>query len=81
MTPSDQFAARFAARLSELIDDRGLRLHDVIASAGLSQNVAGAISGGRREPTLREAMVLAKALGVSLDVLCEGLLDFEWEGE
>jgi len=80
MTP-DQFAAHFAIRLSALIDDRGLRLHDVIASAGLSQSVAGAISGGRREPTLREAMLLAKALGVSLDELCEGLLDLEWEGE
>jgi len=78
---ADQFAARFSTRLSELIDDRGLRLHDVIDASGLSQNVAGAISGGRREPTLREAMVLARALGVSLDVLCEGLLDFEWEGE
>lgn len=74
---TDQFARRFAARLAELIRDHGAREHDVRAAAGLSSQAFGAIASARREPTLLEAMLLARALKVDVGTLCEGLLDYE----
>lgn len=77
MTADDHFARRFASRLAELIRDHGAREFDVRDESGLSSQAFGAIASARREPTLREAMMLARALKVDVGTLAEGLMDYE----
>jgi transcriptional regulator with XRE-family HTH domain len=58
-------------RLKELRDKAGLTQTDLAAKSGLSLGVIHDYEQGKREPTLRSAVKLAAALGVSVEVLAE----------
>ena len=79
---SDNFNRRFAAKLAAALRVRNLYSEaDLAREAHVSVTRLRGILGGSRDATFEEALGIARALGVSLDELGEGLMDFEWEGE
>src|SRR5262245_8671721 len=59
----------FGARLKELREATGLSQRDLAAKIGTSQKAISHWEQGQREPGWFNCIALAKALGISLDVL------------
>lgn len=63
----------FAQNLRRLRDEKGWTQTDLYTAADLHRTGLGRIEGGKYEPGLLTAAVLADALGVKLDDLVTGL--------
>lgn len=73
MTRPADVAARFGQRLRELRNAKGLSQEAFAAACGLDRTYISGIERGRRNVSLRNIEVIAKALGVSLSELMKGL--------
>lgn len=65
----------FGAKLRQLREAAGLSQKALAEKAGLSQKAISHWEVGQREPGMAGALALAKALGVSVEVLGEGTED------
>ena len=66
-------AARFGQRLRELRKAEGLSQEAFAAACGLDRTYISGIERGRRNVSLRNIEVLARALGISISELTSGL--------
>lgn len=73
MTRPADVATRFGQRLRELRNAKGLSQEAFAAACGLDRTYISGIERGRRNVSLRNIEVIAKALGVSLSELMKGL--------
>jgi transcriptional regulator with XRE-family HTH domain len=64
-------ASAFAANLKQMREGRGWTQHELAARSGISVGTIGNLEGGRNGVGLNRAWVLAKAVGGSLDEMCE----------
>lgn len=65
---------RFAERLKELRDEKGLSQHQLAKDVGLTQSAIHLWELSKRVPNLDAVIVLAKYFNVSLDYIA-GLVD------
>jgi DNA-binding XRE family transcriptional regulator len=63
----------FARRLRGLREQRFATQQALADAAGLHRNHVGFLESGKREPSLSTLLILAEALGVSIDELARGL--------
>ena len=68
----------FGARLKALREQRGLTQAKLAEAAGISLGAVRNYEQGLREPSLAAGVKLARALGIRLDVLAEGV---DWNDE
>src|SRR5438270_367522 len=66
----------YAEKLQKLCALRGLDQSALASKVGLSKSSISRILSGAQEPKLRQAYVLAKALGVTLDYLVDESPEF-----
>lgn len=64
-------SSAFAANLKHLREERGWTQQDLADRSGISLGTIGNLEGGRNGVGLNRAWVLAKAVGGSLDEMCE----------
>lgn len=67
--------AQFGAHLRELRQQRGLSQERLAELAGLHRTYLGGIERGERNVSLMNLSAVARALGLSLSTLFEGLSD------
>jgi len=73
MSHSPDIAERFGNRLRQLRKAKGFSQEAFAAECGLDRTYISGIERGRRNVSLRNVQVIAKALGVSLSELMKGL--------
>jgi transcriptional regulator with XRE-family HTH domain len=74
MDPGRQrFARQFGTRVREVRHERGWTLEVLGEKSGLHYTFVGVIERGEASTSLYNAVRLAKALGVEVDELCNGL--------
>lgn len=61
----------FASTLKKLMFDRGIKAADLARATNLSEAAISDYLSGKKEPRGKQSIAIAKALGVSLDVLWE----------
>jgi transcriptional regulator with XRE-family HTH domain len=66
-------ALRFGQRVRELRTTKGLSQEAFAAKCGLDRTYISGIERGRRNVSLRNIEVIAKALGISISELTKGL--------
>jgi len=72
MKESTDVLARFGRRVRDLRKARGLSQEDFAAECGLDRTYISGIERGRRNVSLRNLEVIAKAFGISLADLFRG---------
>jgi len=72
MNESTDVLARFGRRVRDLRKARGLSQEDFAAECGLDRTYISGIERGRRNVSLRNLEVIAKAFGISLAELFGG---------
>jgi len=72
MNESTDVLARFGRRVRDLRKARGLSQEDFAAECGLDRTYISGIERGRRNVSLRNLEVIAKAFGISLADLFRG---------
>lgn len=73
MTRGADIAVRFGQRVRELRKARGRSQEAFAAECGLDRTYISGIERGRRNISLRNIEVIAKALGISISDLMKGL--------
>ncbi len=73
MSEQDDIAKRFGDRLRALRKPTGLSQEGFAAKYGLDRTYISSIERGKRNVSLRNIEVIAKALGISISQLMEGL--------
>ncbi len=71
MTKGKDILARFGVRVRELRTAQGYSQEDFAAKCGLDRTYISGIERGKRNVSLRNIEVIAKALGVSLASMME----------
>jgi transcriptional regulator with XRE-family HTH domain len=71
--PLDALSLAVGERVLQLREERGLAPYQLAGLAGMDQNYLWRIEAGRQNLSLRTAARLAKALGVTLAQLFEGV--------
>ncbi|HJT78990.1 MAG TPA: helix-turn-helix transcriptional regulator [Gemmataceae bacterium] len=73
MKKGGDIAAGFGQRVRELRKARGLSQEAFAAECGLDRTYVSGIERGRRNVSLRNIEVIARALGISISELTDGL--------
>ena len=73
MADDPDILARFGQRVRELRTRAGLSQEGFAAKCGLDRTYVGGIERGERNVSLRNIAVIAKALGIPISKLTEGL--------
>lgn len=73
MADDPRFLVRFGRRVRELREAKGLSQEAFAEECGLDRTYVSGIERGKRNVGLENVRVIAKALGVSLSRLFEGL--------
>ena len=73
MSRGADIAVRFGRRVRELRNASGLSQEAFAAKCGLDRTYISGIERGRRNVSLRNIQVIAKALGILLSELMKGL--------
>lgn len=73
MANDPKFLVRFGRRVRELRDTKGLSQEAFAEECGLDRTYISGIERGKRNVSLENIRVIAKALNVSLSRLFEGL--------
>lgn len=73
MDMDGEITARFGQRVRELRKTKGLSQEAFAADCGLDRTYISGIERGRRNVSLRNIDVIAKALGLSISELTNGL--------
>jgi transcriptional regulator with XRE-family HTH domain len=73
MSRSADIAVRFGQRVRELRKETGLSQEAFAAECGLDRTYISGIERGKRNVSLRNIQVIAKALAISVSELMQGL--------
>jgi transcriptional regulator with XRE-family HTH domain len=73
MKRDGEITARFGQRVRELRKAQGLSQEAFAAECGLDRTYISGIERGRRNVSLRNIQAIAKALGISISQLTNGL--------
>lgn len=60
---------KFSERLSTLMESKGLKQSDICKATGIASSAMSYYVSGKSEPTFTNAIILASALGVTIDEL------------
>ena len=73
MSRGGNIVVRFGQRIRELRKEKGLSQEAFAAECGLDRTYVSGIERGKRNVSLRNIEVIAKALGISISELTKGL--------
>jgi transcriptional regulator with XRE-family HTH domain len=73
MNPRADIAVRFGERVRALRKQTGLSQEAFAAKCGLDRTYISGIERGKRNVSLRNIQIIARALGISMSQLMEGL--------
>lgn len=73
MARGADIALRFGQRIRELRKARGLSQEAFAAECGLDRTYISGIERGKRNVSLRNIQIIARALGISMSELMKGL--------
>ncbi|MCC6526761.1 MAG: helix-turn-helix transcriptional regulator [Polyangiaceae bacterium] len=72
---ADRLLLALGRRIRSLRHERGLSQEELADRAELHRTYVGGIERGERNPTVRNLAAMARALGVSLSTLLEGVAE------
>lgn len=67
----------FNENLKQLLQDRKLKQADLCRMTGIQTSLMSEYLGGKKSPTIRNAILIADALNISLDTLVGKKIDFD----